>query len=232
MTRRRRITDSEAEALLSGHTPPDRADLAATASFLRELTAQLSESEPIELAAPPRRRFRLLVGVAATVAAVVGLAGVVALRGTSNDIVRPAVGGVVSTAAEATTSSPPPATTSASEPATTVTSPPDATPSVSGPPLVAAGTGTTDTSIPDTPLARFNAARLEWDKCVAAQGQAACGAAPVPGDFGVVVSTIAPAVSSSPTIVAQPSAPGPADRAPECPSSSTVPGFPHPELTC
>ena len=77
---------------MSGHTPPDRPDLAATASFLRELPAQLSESEPIELAAPPRRRTRLLVAVAASVVAVVGLAGVVTLRG-GEDVVRPAVGG-------------------------------------------------------------------------------------------------------------------------------------------
>jgi hypothetical protein len=226
VTSRHRLTDSDVEALMSGHTPPDRPDLAATASFLRELPAQLSESEPIELAAPPRRRTRLLVAVAASVAAVIGLAGVVTLRGGDN-VVRPALGGAaqdevttvaaplsttvlpaITSADPGDTNAPSPATTVAPQPGVLV-GPVPASPSDSP--------GATSTSVgtePDSPVARYTAAVLAWNQCVTVKGEAACGPKPEPAAFGIVTTTSVAPNAAAPAAPAAPNAPGPMTTAP------------------
>jgi hypothetical protein len=210
---RRRITDSEAEALLSGHTPPGRADLAATASFLRELPAQLSESEPIELAAPPRRRTRLLVSVVATVAAVVGLAGVVALRG-GDKVVRPDVGGA-----------------SAGE--ITATRPPQTTTTAAGAPMIAAeasGAPTPASTDPDSPFARYAAARQAWNECVTEKSVAVCGPAPDPAAYGLVeVTTTVVPNGVAPTTVLSPVDQAAATSS-ACDNKNDVPGLEHPDV--
>jgi hypothetical protein len=222
---RRRITDSEAEALLSGHTPPDRADLAATASFLRELPAQLSESEPIELAAPPRRRTRLLVSVAATVAAVIGLAGVVALRG-GDKVVRPDVGGA--SAGEITATSPPPTTTSTPMINRDASG---ALPTSSGD---STGTSATPASTdPESPFARYAAARQAWNQCVTDKGAAACGPAPDPAAYGLAVTTTVVPNGVAPTTVLSPADQAAAGSSACNDKKTDVPGLEHPDvLTC
>jgi hypothetical protein len=230
VTSRRRLTDSDVEALMSGHTPPERPDLAATAAFLRELPAQLSESEPIELAAPPRRRTRLLVAVAASVAAVVGFSGVLALRG--GDEVRPAVGGEAP-AEVATTNVSPSSGLSANavDPATTVQ------PGVLTAPLPGVPSDSTSTSAftdPQSPAARYAAAVLAWNQCVTVKGEVACGAKPDPGAYGLETTTpTTNAVNGlTPTSVLEPSSRESAGSS-TCNGKTDRPGLEHPDvLTC
>jgi hypothetical protein len=215
VTSRHRLTDSDAEALLSGYTPPDRPDLAATAAFLRELPAQLSESEPIELVSRSQRRTRFVAVIAACVLAVVGLAGVVALRG-DDHVVRPAVGGSVpADTATSSGSAAAPATPVGS--ATTVAQPSGATES----------TATTD---PTTPMARYEAALRDWNDCVATKGAATCGPEPQPADYGVATPATNPPGTMSVSTVLQPS--GTANGV-TCPDKTHVPGLEHPDvMTC
>lgn len=223
---------------MTGHTPPDRPDLVATASFLRELPAQLSDSEPIELAAPPRRRTRLLVAVAASVAAVIGLAGVVALRG-GEDVVQPAVGGAaqdeVTTRAVPLSTTVLPATTSAevsqaiAAAATTVPLQPGV---VTGPlptmPSDSPG-ATSPSNDAQSPVARYAAAVLAWNQCVTAKGEAACGPKPDPAAFGIEPPTSAAANAVAPP----PSVEVTSDSTPPCPGRPEPPGLHQPgPLTC
>jgi hypothetical protein len=223
VTPRRRLTDSDVEALMSGHTPPDRPDLAATASFLRELPAQLSESEPIELAAPPRRRTRLLVAVAACAAAIVGLSGVVALRG-GDDVVRPAVGGAA--LSDDTTT-----TTNAGAPATTVATPSGVVtapvPNVANVPSESTSTSVAN---PQTPFARYAAAVVAWNQCVTVKGEAACGAKPDPVAFGIETPPSTNALTPSTSL--QPAGQAGTGSS-ACTGKTDRPGLEHPDvLTC
>jgi hypothetical protein len=245
--RRRRLTDTDVEALMSGHTPPERPDLAATASFLRELPAQLSDSEPIELSAPLRRRTRLFVAAVASLVAVVGLAGVVAMRG-GDHVVQPAVGGaspaelVTTTVAGAETVAPPPATTIAPQ-SGVLTGPLLNLPSDSP-----AAPTTSVSNANDSPVARYLAAILAWKQCEVAKGPGACGPEPDPAAYGLVPpTTSAPNAAPSTTAEPQPSnqiAPGPASTALQpsnqagtgsspCAGPPELPGVPRPgPLTC
>jgi hypothetical protein len=228
VTPRRRLTDSDVEALMSGHTPPERPDLAATASFLRELPAQLSESEPIVLAAPPRRRTRLLVAVAASVAAVIGFSGVLALRG-GDDVVRPAVGGDAPAEVATTNVSPPGISANAVDPGTTV--PPGV---LSSPSVPGDSTSTSAFTDPQSPAARYAAAMTQWKQCVTVNGEAACGAEPDPADYGVetTTSTSNSVNGLTATSVLQPSSRVGAGS-PACNGKTERPGLEHPDVaTC